>query len=300
MEVVADVHAVRRVRRADPSVHWGLVPTMGALHDGHISLVRQALSDNARVGVSIFVNPAQFHNPDDLATYPRDTDRDLTLLRREGVDLVWTPSPEQVYPAGYQTYIDVEEASRPLEGSARPGHFRGVATVVAKLMNVFQPQRIYFGQKDAQQVAVIRRLVDDLNFPLRVVSCPTVREPDGLAMSSRNVLLSPQARPFATCLFRALHAAGGAFALGERRAEALIAAMRTVIAATPMTRIDYVSVAHPQSLAELEGGGNRRAVVVGSVCRPSAVDRQHRGGTTAVRRGGLTANLSMQPGTETS
>ena len=252
MQVVADIAAVRRARHADPSATWGLVPTMGALHEGHLSLVRQARRDNARVGVSIFVNPAQFHNPDDLATYPRDPERDLAMLKQEGVDLVWTPSPDQVYPAGYQTYIHVEETSRPLEGAARPGHFRGVATVCAKLMNVFEPQRVYFGQKDAQQVAVIKRMVEDLNFPLTVVSCPTVREPDGLAMSSRNVLLSPQARPHATCLFRALQAGGDAFAHGERRAEALRAAMRSVIDATPMTRIDYVSVAHPQTLAELD------------------------------------------------
>lgn len=269
MQVVADVPAVRRARRAHPSVDWGLVPTMGALHEGHLSLVRRARSENPRVGVSIFVNPAQFHNPDDLATYPRDPERDLALLRQEGVDLVWTPSADQVYPADYQTYIDVEQASRPLEGAARPGHFRGVATVVAKLMNVFQPQRIYFGQKDAQQVAVIKRMVEDLNFPLRVVSCPTVREPDGLAMSSRNVLLSSQERPHATCLIRALQAGGNAFAQGERRAEALRAELRTVIDAAPMTRIDYVSVAHPESLAELEavetGALLSLAVFVGKV-----------------------------------
>ena len=252
MQVVTDIGAVRRARHAHPSATWGLVPTMGALHEGHLSLVRQARRDNARVGVSIFVNPAQFHNPDDLATYPRDPERDLAMLKQEGVDLVWTPSPDQVYPAGYQTYIHVEEASRPLEGAARPGHFLGVATVVAKLMNVFQPQRVYFGQKDAQQVAVVKRMVADLNFPLTVVSCPTVREPNGLAMSSRNVLLSPQARPYATCLFRALQTGGDAFAHGERRAEALRAAMRSVIDATPMTRIDYVSVAHPQTLVELD------------------------------------------------
>lgn len=252
MQVVADIAAVRRARHTDPSTTWGLVPTMGFLHEGHLSLVRQARRDNARVGVSIFVNPAQFHNPDDLATYPRDPERDLALLEQEGVDLVWTPAPDQVYPAGYQTYIHVEEVSRPLEGAARPGHFRGVATVVAKLMNVFEPQRVYFGQKDAQQVAVIKRMVEDLNFPLTVVSCPTVREPDGLAMSSRNVLLSPQARPYATCLFRALQSGSDAFARGERQAEALRAVMRTVIDATPLARVDYVSVAHPETLAELE------------------------------------------------
>ena len=252
MQVVADIAAVRRARHADPSATWGLVPTMGALHEGHLSLVRQARRDNTRVGVSIFVNPAQFHNPDDLATYPRDPERDLAMLKQEGVDLVWTPSPDQVYPAGYQTYIHVEEASRPLEGAARPGHFRGVATVCAKLMNVFEPQRVYFGQKDAQQVAVIKRMVEDLNFPLTVVSCPTVREADGLAMSSRNVLLSPQARTHATCLFRALQVAGNSYAQGERRAETLRAVMRSVIDATPIARIDYVSVAHPQTLAELD------------------------------------------------
>ena len=252
MQVVADIAAVRRVRHADPSATWGLVPTMGFLHEGHLSLVRQARRDNARVGVSIFVNPAQFHNPGDLATYPRDPERDLALLEREGVDVVWAPSPAQVYPAGYQTYIHVEEVSRPLEGAARPGHFRGVATVVAKLLNVLQPQRVYFGQKDAQQVAVVRRMVEDLNFPLVVVSCPTVREPDGLAMSSRNVLLSPQARPHATCLFRALQAGSDAFAQGARGAAALRAVMRAVIDATPLARIDYVSVAHPETLAELE------------------------------------------------
>ena len=252
MQVVADIAAVRRARHADPSATWGLVPTMGFLHEGHLSLVRQARRDNTRVGVSIFVNPAQFQNPDDLATYPRDPERDLALLKQEGVDLVWTPPPELVYPPGYQTYIHIEEVSRPLEGAARPGHFRGVATVVAKLMNVFQPQRVYFGQKDAQQVAVIKRLVEDLNFPLTVVSCPTVREPDGLAMSSRNVLLSPQARPHATCLFRALQAGSDAFAQGESQAEALRAVMRTVVNATPMARVDYVSVAHPETLAELD------------------------------------------------
>ena len=252
MQVVADIAAVRRAREFDLSATWGLVPTMGFLHEGHLSLVRQARRDNSRVGVSIFVNPAQFHNPDDLATYPRDPERDLALLKQEGVDLVWTPLPDQVYPAGYQTYIHVEEASRPLEGAARPGHFRGVATVVAKLMNVFQPQRVYFGQKDAQQVAVVKRMVEDLNFPLAVVSCPTVRESDGLAMSSRNVLLSPQARPHAACLFRALQAGSDAFAQGKRQAKLLRDAMRTVIDATPMARIDYVSVAHPETLAELD------------------------------------------------
>jgi pantoate--beta-alanine ligase len=192
---------------------------MGYLHEGHLSLVRRARQENDRVGVSIFVNPTQFNNPDDLSTYPRNLERDLSLLAKEGVDLVWTPSSDIVYPPGYQTYVEVEEVSNYLEGPSRPGHFRGVTTVVAKLFNVFQPQRAYFGQKDAQQVVVIKRMVQDLNFKLEVVVCPIVREADGLAMSSRNTNLSPAAREQATCLYRALTAAKTALIGGERHAD---------------------------------------------------------------------------------
>jgi len=174
------------------------------------------------------------------------------LLKQEGADLVWTPSPELVYPPGYQTYVEVEQVSRPLEGTARPGHFRGVATVVAKLFNVFQPQRAYFGQKDAQQVAVIKRMVADLNFNLDIVVCPTLREADGLAMSSRNARLSPAARSAATCLYRALMASQAAFEQGQRQAEPLRATMRAVVEATPLAQVDYVSVADPATLAELD------------------------------------------------
>src|SRR5450755_2641709 len=172
----------------------GLVPTMGALHAGHLSLVARARGENDRVAASIFVNPAQFGENEDLAAYPRTPENDLRLLESLGVDAVWTPSPEDVYPPGFQTFVTVDEVSAPLEGARRPGHFRGVATVVAKIFNVFQPDRAYFGQKDAQQVAVIRKMVADLSFPVDVVVCPTVRETDGLALSSRNVFLSPEER----------------------------------------------------------------------------------------------------------
>lgn len=252
MDVFATITDLRRWRWAEPLATWGLVPTMGYLHEGHLSLVRRARQENDRVGVSIFVNPTQFNDPKDLAAYPQDMERDLALLEQAGVDLVWTPPPDIVYPPGYQTYIEVEEVTRRLEGAARPGHFRGVATVVAKLFNVFQPQRAYFGQKDAQQVVVIKRMVEDLNFNLEIVVCPTMREPDGLAMSSRNARLSPAARASATCLYQALLAAQAAFTNGERQAERLRAAMREVIEATELARLDYVSVAHPVTLAELD------------------------------------------------
>lgn len=252
MKYFVEVEAIRQARWADPLASWGLVPTMGFLHEGHLSLVRQARQENERVGVSIFVNPIQFNNPADLAAYPHDLERDLALLAEEGVDLVWTPRPDIVYPSGFQTYVTVEEVSQYLEGPARPGHFRGVTTVVAKLFNVFQPQRAYFGQKDAQQAVVIKRMVQDLNFNLEIVVCPIVREADGLAMSSRNVNLSPAARRQATCLYRALSAARQALARGERNAVNLRGLMLEIIGTADLARVDYVSVADPDTLQELE------------------------------------------------
>jgi len=251
MKVFSNIPDIRRQRWAEPLVTWGFVPTMGFLHEGHLSLVRRARHENDRVGVSIFVNPTQFNEPGDLAAYPRDTNRDLSLLKEEGVDLVWTPDPEIVYPPDYETFVEIEKVARPLEGAARPGFFRSVATVVAKLFNVFQPQRTYFGQKDAQQAVVIERMVKDLNFNIEVVVCPTVREADGLAMSSRNANLSPPARQQATCLYRALLAAKDLFEQGERDAEELRAKMVAVIESADMARLDYVSVAHPSTLEEL-------------------------------------------------
>jgi pantoate--beta-alanine ligase len=252
MNIYNNITDIRQSRWADPQLSWGLVPTMGYLHEGHISLVERARQENDRVGVSIFVNPTQFNDPKDLAVYPRNLERDLIMLEAAGADLIWTPTPEQVYPPEYQTYITVETVTQVLEGAARPGHFRGVATVVAKLFNVFQPHRAYFGQKDAQQVAVIKRMVQDLNFNLTVISCPTLREADGLAMSSRNVNLSPEARQQALCLYQALSAAKTAFEQGERSANHLRQMMTVVIQAAPLAHIDYIIITHPDTLTELE------------------------------------------------
>jgi pantoate--beta-alanine ligase len=233
----------------------GLVPTMGYLHAGHLSLVARAKAECRTVGVSIFVNPAQFGPQEDLARYPRDLERDLRLLAPLQPDVIWTPTAEEMYPHGYQTYIDVEEVTNPLEGAIRPGHFRGVATIVAKLFNAVTPQKAYFGQKDAQQVAVIRRMARDLNFPLDIVICPTVRELDGLAMSSRNSYLSPEERRAAPVLQRALTAAQSAYDFGEHDAERLRIVMRATLSAEPLAQAEYVSVADPETLAELDGVG---------------------------------------------
>jgi len=251
MKTVTTLPDLRAVRASLPGA-FGLVPTMGALHDGHLSLVRRAKAECDHVGVSIFVNPAQFGPGEDLSKYPRDLDHDLKLLELLGVDVVWTPAPKVVYPPGFQTWVAVEQVSAPLEGKHRPGHFRGVATVVAKLFNAFTPDKAYFGQKDAQQVVVIKQMVRDLNFPLEIVVCPIVREPDGLAMSSRNVYLNPEERKAATVLYRALSAAKAKYDAGERDAEMLRAAMSSTIAAEPLAREEYVSAADPDTLAELE------------------------------------------------
>lgn len=251
MQVAESVPQLRKIRTTFFGGSLGLVPTMGALHTGHLALIERARAENDHVGVSIFVNPAQFGSNEDLVNYPRTLEQDLSMLRTAGVDLVWTPTPQSVYPPHFQTWVEVSELSRPLEGSHRPGHFRGVATVVAKLFNVFTPDRAYFGQKDAQQVAVIQRMVWDLNFPLEVVVCPTVREADGLALSSRNRRLNQAERAAAPVLYQALSAAATAFAAGERQGDRLRAHMTEVLAAEPLARPDYVSVADPETLVEL-------------------------------------------------
>lgn len=229
----------------------GLVPTMGYLHEGHLELVRHARRGNLTVVVSIFVNPAQFGRGEDFTTYPRDPARDLELLEGERVAVVFMPGDGEMYPEGFTTWVDVEGITERLEGASRPGHFRGVATVVAKLFNIVEPHRAYFGQKDAQQLAVIKKMVSDLNMNLEVVAVPTVREPDGLAMSSRNTHLKGKERKAAVVLWRALCLAQELWEKGEGDAERLRREMTSLIESEPLAGVDYVSVADPESLVEL-------------------------------------------------
>lgn len=252
MIVTSEIAEVRRQRWADPGLSWGFVPTMGYLHEGHLSLARLSLAANDKTAVSIFVNPTQFAPTEDLSSYPRNLEGDLAMLQAAGVDLVFTPSDAIIYPPDFQTTITLSQVTRPLEGSSRPTHFGGVATVVAKLFNIVQPTRAYFGQKDAQQTIVLRQMVRDLNFNLEMVIGSTVREPDGLAMSSRNAYLSEENRAAATVLFRALRAAKAAYEAGERSGEKLRELMREMISAVSQARIDYVSAADPHTLEELE------------------------------------------------
>jgi pantoate--beta-alanine ligase len=230
----------------------GLVPTMGWLHDGHRALMQRARAENATAVVSIFVNPRQFTDATDFTKYPRDEARDLAICESESVDLVFAPDVGEVYVPGFDTTVAVGAVARPLEGAARPGHFDGVATVVAILFGLVRADRAYFGQKDAQQVMVIRRMALDLAIGTEVIACPTVREPDGLALSSRNVHLAPDERAAATVLRRALVAAREAWVNGERSGDALRATMREVLATEPLAEVDYVSVADGETLAELE------------------------------------------------
>jgi len=225
---------------------------MGYLHEGHLSLIKRAKEECEHVIVTIFVNPTQFGPNEDLSTYPRDLERDLSLIQPLGVALVWNPSTEAMYPPSYQTWVEVETLTRPLEGALRMGHFRGVTTVVTKLFNATQPDKAYFGQKDAQQAAVIRQMTRDLNFPIEIVVCPIVREADGLAMSSRNKYLSAEERKAAAVLFRALNAAKEAYEAGEREGEPIRRKMKEVLAGEPLAQMQYVSCADYDTLAELD------------------------------------------------
>ena len=256
MRTVSTLDELRKTRLSlDGTV--GLVPTMGFLHDGHLSLIRRARDECQRVVVSIFVNPTQFGPKEDLAKYPRDLEKDFRLISSLETPssaskiVVWTPSAEIMYPTGYQTWVEVEAMTRPLEGAMRPGHFKGVTTVVAKLFNAVQPHKAYFGQKDAQQVAVIRRMARDLNFPIEIVVCPTEREADGLAMSSRNVYLDADQRKAATVLFRSLSVAKKLYEAGERDAEKIRGKMKETLASEPLAEPQYVSCADYDSLEEL-------------------------------------------------
>jgi len=230
----------------------GFVPTMGYLHEGHLALVRRAREENDVVVVSIFVNPTQFGPGEDFDRYPRDLERDLRLCERERVDIVFHPSAEEMYPQPYRTYVIVEEITEPLEGRSRPGFFRGVATVVAKLFNIVKPHRAYFGEKDYQQLLVVRQMVRDLNFPIEIVPVPTVREPNGLAMSSRNTYLNPEERKAATALYRGLMAAKALFEKGERDARKLVEECRKVLDSEPLVRVDYVEVCDAEELTPIE------------------------------------------------
>ena len=230
----------------------GLVPTMGYLHAGHLALVQRAREESRTVVVSIFVNPTQFAPTEDLATYPRDMERDLGLLEKENVDIVFAPPQNELYPPGYATYVDVEGVTARLEGERRPGHFRGVATVVTKLLAIVKPDRSYFGQKDGQQAVVVKRLNQDLNLGSEIVVVPTVREPDGLALSSRNLYLTAEERRAAPVLYRSLCRVRELWRQRQRDAEALRQEMVGIITTEPLAQLDYVSIADATTLEELQ------------------------------------------------
>ncbi len=251
MRVVKSIAELRESRRQFTG-SVGFVPTMGYLHEGHLSLVRQARNENSAVVASIFVNRTQFGPGEDLASYPRDLERDLKLLDEENTDVVFIPPDEEMYPPAFSSWVEVEKVTERLEEASRPGHFRGVATVVAKLFNIVQPTRAYFGQKDAQQAIVIKRMVADLNMDLEIVVVPTVRESDGLAMSSRNTYLNPEERRAATILFKALTLAKELWQRGEKDADKIRRQMASLIRKEPLARIDYVSIADAATLEELE------------------------------------------------
>jgi pantoate--beta-alanine ligase len=254
MEIICDRQAVR-----DRAAEWRrqglrvvLVPTMGYFHRGHLSLMEYGKIAGDRLVVSLFVNPAQFGPNEDLTRYPRDLERDAALAREVGVDVLYTPTAAAMYPPGYQTYVEVEQLSQGLCGASRPGHFRGVATVVLKLFNTVQPHTAIFGEKDYQQLAVIRRMVADLNLPLQVMGRSIVREEDGLAMSSRNTYLKAEERDAALCLYRALLAARELALSGAKSRENILEAVRQIITSTPHTRIDYLALVHPETLKEVD------------------------------------------------
>jgi len=252
MNICTTIYEARAASRSQHVKRLGLVPTMGALHEGHLSLVRAAKAQCEAVAVSIFVNPTQFGPKEDLSKYPRRFDQDCRLLEKEGVDLLFAPAVEEIYPDGEVTWVLVEGLSEKLDGRSRPGHFRGVTTIVAKLFHILEPDAAFFGQKDAAQLAVIRRMVQDLNFPVEIVACPIVREPDGLAMSSRNAYLNREERGRALVLQRSLQEARQQFHAGERIAARLISAAKEVFAREPQVVLDYFEIVDPDTLDPVE------------------------------------------------
>ena len=263
MRIVTEIKEVReqikKWRREGLSI--GLVPTMGYLHAGHRSLMERAALENDRVVASIFVNPMQFGPNEDLEAYPRDLERDAALCEKAGVSLIFHPEPEELYHPDFATYTDVRGLTEGLCGKTRPTHFRGVCTVVSKLFHIVAPDRAYFGQKDAQQLAVIRRMTEDMNFDLEIVGCPIVREADGLAMSSRNIYLTPEERSQALCLSRSLQEAQAMFAAGERDPEVIKAGVTEIIRMQPLADIDYVELVDDRSLQPVEGSIRRPALL---------------------------------------
>jgi len=251
VKVIETIAEMKRVRR-ELTGTVGLVPTMGYLHEGHLELVRRAKAENPWAVVSIFVNPTQFGPKEDFAAYPRDIPRDLKMLETVKTDFVFIPPVAEMYPPRFSTWVDLEKVTERLEGAARPGHFRGVATVCTKLFNIVEPTRAYFGQKDAQQCVVIKKMVADLNMSLEIVVVPTVREPDGLAMSSRNTYLKPDERKAAVVLYQALNLARQMWSQGEKDAEKIRRAMIEHIKKQPLAIIDYVSIADAETLEELK------------------------------------------------
>ena len=248
---VSEIRTASRAVRRDGQ-RLGLVPTMGALHDGHLSLIRVAKAQCDSVVATIFVNPTQFGPNEDFAKYPRTFERDRDLLKKEGVDILFSPSVEEMYPAGASTFVTVEGMSERLCGKSRPGHFRGVTTIVSKLFNAIEPDVAFFGQKDAAQVAIIRRMVADLNIPVEIVACPIVREPDGLAMSSRNAYLDPQQRKTALVLHRSLLRVQELYKRGERNAGKLIEAGTRIFSEESGVRLDYLEIVNPDTLGPIE------------------------------------------------
>jgi len=257
----------RAARRAGARI--GLIPTMGALHGGHLSLVRAAKGQSNFVAVSIFVNPLQFGPTEDFSTYPRTFERDRDLLKHEGVDLIFAPSVAEMYPKDAVTYVNVEGLSERLDGKSRPGHFRGVTTVVAKLFHIIEPDAAFFGQKDAAQIAIIRRTVRDLNMPVEIVACPIVREPDGLAMSSRNAYLDADQRQQALALHRALSEVQQRFDQGERCVARLIEPGKQVLQREAALRLDYLEVVNPDTLEPVESVAQRALVAVAAYVGPT-------------------------------
>ena len=260
-KTIEEMRAARRAGRRGGKT-FGLVPTMGALHEGHLSLVRAARKECDLVAVSIFINPIQFGPNEDLARYPRNLDHDRELLEKEGVDFIFAPSVDEMYPAGAVTYVTVEGLSDKLCGRSRPGHFRGVNTVVSKLFNIVEPDLAFFGQKDAAQAAIVRRMVRDLNFPVQIMTCPIVRERDGLAMSSRNAYLDSEQRTSALVLYRSLMEVQKRFDQGERKVARLIEAGQRALAEEPSVRLDYLEIVNPETLDQLDDVSHGALVAV--------------------------------------